>query len=121
MSSRPVKPEPHPNVFKMSAEIIVELGYAQSRFPPFNSAHEGFAVILEEVDELKAEVWKSPSNRDMMAMRREAIQIAAMAMRFMHDCCPSVVYVETPTEPDADAAHDLNDELMHAESPEGRG
>ena len=67
--------------------VISELAHAQVSYPKFNSAHEGFAVLLEEVDELKAEVWKSPKKRDMAAMRMEAAQVAAMALRFMIDCC----------------------------------
>ena len=64
-----------------------ELQSARAHFPPFHSAHEGFAVLLEECDELRAEVWKSPRKRDVAAMRREAIQVAAMAVRFIEDCC----------------------------------
>ena len=33
--------------------VKVELAAANERFPQFNSAHEGYAVIQEEVDELK--------------------------------------------------------------------
>lgn len=51
-----------------------------------SSAHEGYAVILEELDELKAEVWKGGSEpRDRAAMRKEAIHVAAMALRFVRD------------------------------------
>ncbi len=66
---------------------INEYDAAVDAYPPFHSAHEGFAVLLEEVDELKAEVWKRPENRSKARMRREAIQIAAMAIRFVVDCC----------------------------------
>ncbi len=56
-------------------------------FPPFNSAHEGFAILLEEVDELKAHVWVNQKRRDLPAMRKEAIQVAAMALRFAAEVC----------------------------------
>ena len=68
-------------------DIRAEHERAISKFPPFHSAHEGFAVILEELDELKAEVWKNQKIRDIGAMEREARHVAAMAMRFMIDCC----------------------------------
>lgn len=56
-------------------------------YEPMHSAHEGFAVLKEEVDELWAEVCKRPSRRDPQAMKREAVQVAAMALRFLIDVC----------------------------------
>ena len=68
-------------------DILGELDQAQKKFLPFHSAHEGYAVILEELDELKAHVWQKQSERDYEAMRHEAIQVAAMALRFIGDVC----------------------------------
>lgn len=56
---------------------------ATSNFGAFNSPHEGYAVIKEELDELWDEIKKKDSDLD--AMRKEAIQVAAMAMRFVDD------------------------------------
>ena len=42
-----------PDVEKL---VTVELEAANVKFPLFTSAHEGYAVLLEEVEELKAEV-----------------------------------------------------------------
>lgn len=67
-------------------KILDELFKAQAQYPQFHSAHEGLAVILEEVDELKSHVWTKPDGRDIVGMGQEAIQIAAMAMRFYIDC-----------------------------------
>jgi NTP pyrophosphatase (non-canonical NTP hydrolase) len=53
----------------------------------FNSAHEGWAVMYEEVDELWEEVRKKSKNRSKKHMREEAIQIAATAIRFIEDLC----------------------------------
>lgn len=58
-----------------------------SNWPAFNSAHEGFAVLLEEIDELKAHIWMNQKKRDLTAMRKEAIQVAAMAFRFAAEVC----------------------------------
>lgn len=62
-----------------------EHAYATSSFPPFNSAHEGLAVIQEEFEELKTEVFKKSKYRNDSEMEREALQIAAMAARFIID------------------------------------
>lgn len=64
-------------------EILSELNRARAAFPAMTSAHEGYAILLEEVDELWAEIKRihpSPTN-----MRAEAIQVAAMAIRFIED------------------------------------
>jgi hypothetical protein len=68
-------------------DVIVELEGATSKFPAFNSAHEGFGVLKEEVDELWDEVKKKQGARDIERMRKEAIQVAAMALRFVADVC----------------------------------
>jgi NTP pyrophosphatase (non-canonical NTP hydrolase) len=68
-------------------DAVNELEKATANWPEFNSAHEGFAVLLEEVDELKAHVWTNQKRRDLPAMRKEALQIAAMALRFASECC----------------------------------
>lgn len=71
-------------------EVRTELESATTHHPPMVSAHEGYAVILEELDELKEHVWMKPKLRDVRAMREEARQVAAMAVRFMIDVCGGV-------------------------------
>ena len=70
-------------------DVINELASAIRKFPAFNSGHEGYAVILEEMDELwiEAKNNKRPDIERKMAMYHEAKQVAAMALRFMIDCC----------------------------------
>ena len=74
---------------KPQIEIIMdvvkeEYESATAKFRPFNSAHEGYAVIKEEIDEL----WDAiKGNMLNSAQRAEAIQVAAMAIRFVFDIC----------------------------------
>lgn len=71
-------------------DALDEVMRAAGVWPEFRSAHEGFAIILEEVEELKAHVWTNQKKRDLDAMRREAIQTAAMAIRFAAEVCDDV-------------------------------
>jgi hypothetical protein len=57
------------------------------KWPSMNSAHEGYGVLLEEVDELWDHVKLNQKKRDIVAMRKEAIQVAAMALRFAVEVC----------------------------------
>ena len=66
-------------------EVQGELKWAIDRFPAMRSPHEGLAIILEEYNELMAEVFKQHGKRDDWLMKKEAKQIAAMAIRFMVD------------------------------------
>lgn len=69
-------------------DVVEELAKAQIAHEPMHSAHEGWAVIREEMDELWDEVRKRDrSPRTIKRMRREAVQIAAMAVRFVADVC----------------------------------
>lgn len=72
---------------KAIKHIIQEYNQAVKNNGSFHSAHEGLAVIWEELDELKAEVWKKKMYRDDSKMYCEAMQIAAMGLRFMVDLC----------------------------------
>jgi DNA helicase IV len=77
------------NPESIAREIANEFYRAQARFKPFHSAHEGAAVIREEYDELWEEVKdnKRLPEEYRAAMRAEAIQVGAMALRFVHDVC----------------------------------
>jgi len=64
-------------------QVIKELERTTEKFGSFKSAHEGYCVLLEEVDELWDEV--KTNQGYTMGARQEAIQIAAMAMRYILD------------------------------------
>lgn len=72
-------------VRSINDEVFAELLDATARFGSFRSAHEGYAVILEELDELWEEVKGVKGERSHRRMREEAIQVAAMAVRFIMD------------------------------------
>jgi hypothetical protein len=70
----------------IAALAVDELKSAQAKFPPFHSAHEGYAVIKEELDELWEVVREKQSNPGREdRLRKEATQVAAMALRFLYD------------------------------------
>jgi hypothetical protein len=68
-------------------DAVREACSASAKYPPLKSAHEGYAVLLEEVEELWAHVKTNQKRRDLAEMRKEAIQAAAMALRFVSDIC----------------------------------
>lgn len=81
---------------KAMTAVLIELDRARAKFPAFHSAHEGYAVILEELDELwRCVQSKQPSYR---AMREEAMQVAAMALRFIEDVCDPKLYGSAPSQ-----------------------
>jgi len=87
------------------ALVDKELAAANERFPQFHSAHEGYAVIQEEVDELKEatdkvigrmfSLWSRVKygndperllqmiSEDAVNASVEAIQVAAMCKKFL--------------------------------------
>lgn len=60
-------------------EILQEFLRARKKFPPLRGPHEGYAVILEELDEL----WDAVKSNNIEHARKEALQVAAMALAFM--------------------------------------
>lgn len=68
-------------------DVRDELLRAISLHGPLHSAHEGYSVLLEEMDELWDHVKMKQKDRDMEAMRKEAVQVAAMALKFITQIC----------------------------------
>ena len=83
---------PEEKVRFLGGEVMQEVLRAQSIHKPMNSLHEGYAVLLEEVDELWDLVKMNRTKMEggelqlhMRKVRSEAVQIAAMALRLIHD------------------------------------
>ena len=63
-----------------------ELDRATELHGEFSSPHEGYAILLEEVDELWEEI--KTHNATTHRGTSEAVQTAAMAIRYLIDLCP---------------------------------
>ena len=65
------------------AELLIEELKRANRMygTSFASPHEGYAVILEELDELFEEIRQKRPDKERL--REEAIQIGAMAIKFI--------------------------------------
>lgn len=72
---------------KKAVDLVIEEYYiASKKHIPFHSPHEGYAIIQEELDELWGAIRKTRHFRERgKEMRIEAIQIGAMAIRFLVD------------------------------------
>lgn len=64
-------------------ELQTEIAKAQGKHPPYHSPHEALAVIMEEFDELKTEVYAQQYNHEKA--RKEALQLACTAIRYLID------------------------------------
>jgi NTP pyrophosphatase (non-canonical NTP hydrolase) len=80
-------PIPREKIAEAVALASEETSWAVEHWPRFNSAHEAFAILMEEVDELWEHVKTNQKRRDIDAMKRECIQVAAMAIRFAAEIC----------------------------------
>lgn len=71
--------------FEISTDIacamLDEVTRAREQHDPLNSAHEGYAVLKEELDEL----WDAVKAKRPEEAVKEAIQVGAMAIRFVLD------------------------------------
>jgi hypothetical protein len=73
---------PGRNFDSVMSQVEKEFYRARSLHGSFNSTHEGYAIIKEELDEL----WDGvKANENYSHLKEEAIQIAAMAIRFCVD------------------------------------
>jgi len=68
-------------------DIDREVDRAVTKHGHYNSPHEAYGVLLEEVDEFFDEVKKQKADVDRGAMRTELTQIAAVCVRAIYDLC----------------------------------
>lgn len=65
-------------------DIREEIKRAEIAFPEYNSPHEGYAIIKEELDELWDEIKDKDSS--IVEQYKEAKHVACTAIRFMKMC-----------------------------------
>ena len=70
---------------EIAMEIAAEVERAERKHPPMHSPHEGWSVIYEELEELREHV-RADTGHSADA-RKEAIQIAAMGLRYALNLC----------------------------------
>jgi hypothetical protein len=68
----------------LTEEIDKEVARAVAKHGEFNSLHEAYGVLLEEVDELWEIVREKRSVRDPNNLRAELVQICACAIKAVH-------------------------------------
>ena len=71
------------SVENIVCDVMAELEQAMKQHSPIRCPHEGYAVIKEELDELWDLIKKK--NPPPSQLRKEAIQVAAMGVRFVLD------------------------------------
>ena len=76
-----------PTLARIMEGVRDEVVGAEKLWPAMNSAHEALGVLMEEVRELTEHVDTNQNRRDLQGMRKEALQVAAMAVRFVRDIC----------------------------------
>ena len=62
-----------------------QLRRTREKHGPQHSLHEGYAILLEEVEEFWDEVKKKKSKRDPAGMLEELVQIASCAQKTAED------------------------------------
>lgn len=76
----------------ISNEVLSELRTATKKYGSFKNAHEGYAILLEEKDELWTAIKLNPKKPERLTrIRKEAIQVSAMAIRIILDCCENKI------------------------------
>lgn len=92
--------------------IILEYKSASEVYAPMNSPHEGYAIIKEELEELWDEIRRREP--DVTKLRKEATQVAAMALRFILD----LVAPDVTEDINAELATKAGEETEDKSSPE---
>lgn len=75
------------SVHLLMIQIAKEAERSEAFYGDFNSSHEAYAVMLEELDEVWEIVRKKSDKRDYEELKKELVQVCAMGVRFIKSCC----------------------------------
>lgn len=81
--------------------FVNEYVRARNIHQPFHSAHEALAVVWEEFEELKAAIFSLHPGDPLDAVKKEAIQLGAMAIALLAEVAPIMPGVNNQEGPDA--------------------
>ena len=76
--------------------VVEEAEKAAAKYGDFQSTHEALGVLTEEVRELEDAI----RSNDLASVGREAMQVAAVALRLYNICLRAML-----TRPDGDASN----------------
>ena len=62
-------------------DVATMLASVEQKWSMYNSLHEGYGLLLEEVDELFDEVRAKQEKRAAWRVRKEALQVAVVGLR----------------------------------------
>ena len=71
-------------VIAFASMMLEELSLADKKHPPMDGMFEGLHTLKCEVAELEREVMRKNTNKQEML--NEAVQVGAMAIKFIRDC-----------------------------------
>lgn len=83
--------EDYPDLRDVAAEALAAAVDRTNRFGKFFTAHDGFAKLSEELDELKEHVNMREDSRDLEKMRSEAMDVVVVGIRFVAYACDEIV------------------------------
>lgn len=75
---------------KVQGEILVEVRRAEETYGSLHSTHEGYGVLAEEV----AELLDAIRSNDPHEVRKEAVQVSAVALRLAEMCIQSTLCMQ---------------------------
>ena len=84
----------------LAKAVNEELERGDRKYGPHPGPKRGFGALRAELNELATELEAEDWHPERV--RKEALQVAAMAMKFLRDCCTE----ESPAEPHQDYPFD---------------